>query len=228
MRINTGSRTATLVNFVKGVAGEPTVWDEVFTETAEWYIEDMIAAHLATVDGDPAEVFQYELPGLWVTVLAYDGEICTVVSVEDDDLTRVHTAIRTGRTLRLRYVKADGEVTRRDVHPQRLFLSKAGDTVLRAEDDRREGDTRSFRWDRVTHTTLHREVRPAAPTKGALVAAFQATLPAREFDPGHVVDITDVYSTEPGYAASLEAPEAVQDKIAERYALGHAYAFVSV
>jgi hypothetical protein len=227
MRINTGTRTATHVNFVQGVASEPTVWDEVFTETAEWYIEDIIDAHLA-VDGDPAEVFQYDLPGLWITALMYDDEIIKVITVEEDDLSRVHTAIRTGRSLSIRYVKADGEVTRRRTHPQSLRYSKAQDVILRAEDERREGDTRSFRWDRITHTTLHREVRPAAPSKSALWAEFQRTTGARDFAPEVCTDITDVYVTTPGTAAALEAPEAVQDKIAERYALGHSYAFITV
>lgn len=218
MRINADTRTATHVNFVNGIAGETTTWDQVFAETAEWYIGDMVDAHLET--GEGAGVVEYDIPGLWVTALTVDGEISTVITVSWDDLARVHEAIRTGRVLSIRYVKADGEVTRRRTHPQSLRYTKGRDIVMRAEDERREGDTRSFRWDRVTHTTLHRAVRPAAPTKAALVAAFQATETC--------TIVTDVYSTQPGYAAILEAPEAVQDKVAERYALGHQYAFVTV
>lgn len=286
MRINTGTRTATSVNFVNGQAGGETVWDVVFTETAEWYIEDMIEAHLATGDEyGQAEVFDYQECGLWVTALMIDGHIATVITVTEDDLMRVHTALMTGRELSIRYVKADGEVTRRRVQPQSLRFSKAGDAILRATDNRRDGDTRSFRWDRVTHTTLHRAVRRPAPTKSALWAEFERTLPQPEtaapapvegqvrhtgrdytgrvvegtrafgpsgwsvivkldaeyahLTPGGTVRasedeleawctaVTDVYLTTPGTAAALEAPESVQDQLAERYALGHAYAFVT-
>lgn len=294
MRINTGTRTATTFNFTVtpgyGLGVASTVWDEVFAEVAEWYIEDMVEAHLADED-DHAEVFEYQECGLWVTALMIDGKLVTVISVEEDDLMRVHTALITGRELSIRYVKADGEVTRRRVQPQSLRFTKAGDAILRAADNRRDGDTRSFRWDRITHTTLHRAVRRPAPTKSALWAEFERTLPAgtvgqyatavttpavtgqvrhtrrdytgvvvegsRAFSasgwsvivkldseyahltPGGTVRasedeleawvtaVTDVYLTDPGTAAALEAPEEVQDVLAERYALGHEYAFIT-
>lgn len=294
MRINTGTRTATTFNFTVtpgyGLGVASTVWDEVFAEVAEWYIEDMVEAHLADEDGH-AEVFEYQECGLWVTALMIDGKLVTVISVEEDDLMRVHTALITGRELSIRYVKADGEVTRRRVQPQSLRFTKAGDAILRAADNRRDGDTRSFRWDRITHTTLHRAVRRPAPTKSALWAEFERTLPAgtvgqyatavttpavtgqvrhtrrdytgvvvegsRAFSasgwsvivkldseyahltPGGtvrasedeleawVIAVTDVYLTDPGTAAALEAPEEVQDVLAERYALGHEYAFIT-
>lgn len=294
MRINTGTRTATTFNFTVtpgyGLGVASTVWDEVFAEVAEWYIEDMVEAHLADEDGH-AEVFEYQECGLWVTALMIDGKLVTVISVEEDDLMRVHTALITGRELSIRYVKADGEVTRRRVQPQSLRFTKAGDAILRAADNRRDGDTRSFRWDRITHTTLHRAVRRPAPTKSALWAEFERTLPAgtvgqyatavttpavtgqvrhtrrdytgvvvegsRAFSasgwsvivkldseyahltPGGTVRasedeleawvtaVTDVYLTDPGTAAALEAPEEVQDVLAERYALGHEYAFIT-
>lgn len=294
MRINTGTRTATTFNFTVtpgyGLGVASTVWDEVFSEVAEWYIEDMVEAHLADEDGH-AEVFEYQECGLWVTALMIDGKLVTVISVEEDDLMRVHTALITGRELSIRYVKADGEVTRRRVQPQSLRFTKAGDAILRAADNRRDGDTRSFRWDRITHTTLHRAVRRPAPTKSALWAEFERTLPAgtvgqyatavttpavtgqvrhtrrdytgvvvegsRAFSasgwsvivkldseyahltPGGTVRasedeleawvtaVTDVYLTDPGTAAALEAPEEVQDVLAERYALGHEYAFIT-
>lgn len=294
MRINTGTRTATTFNFTVtpgyGLGVASTVWDEVFAEVAEWYIEDMVEAHLADEDGH-AEVFEYQECGLWITALMIDGKLVTVISVEEDDLMRVHTALITGRELSIRYVKADGEVTRRRVQPQSLRFTKAGDAILRAADNRRDGDTRSFRWDRITHTTLHRAVRRPAPTKSALWAEFERTLPAgtvgqyatavttpavtgqvrhtrrdytgvvvegsRAFSasgwsvivkldseyahltPGGTVRasedeleawvtaVTDVYLTDPGTAAALEAPEEVQDVLAERYALGHEYAFIT-
>lgn len=289
MRINTGTRTATTFNFTVtpgyGLGVASTVWDEVFAEVAEWYIEDMVEAHLADEDGH-AEVFEYQECGLWVTALMIDGKLVTVISVEEDDLMRVHTALRTGRELSVRYVKADGEVTRRRTQPQSVRFTKAGDVIVRAADNRRDGETRSFRWDRVTHTTLHRAVRRPAPTKDALWAEFQRTLPAapapvqsrpvtgpvhhvrhgytgtvvegtRAFGPSGwsvivkldaefahlavggttrasedeleawVIAVTDVYLTDPGTAAALEAPEEIQDRLAERYALGYEYAFIT-
>jgi hypothetical protein len=237
MRENTSRRTITTFNFGDGHYGNESAsheWTPAEVQTA--FVETNVIDAYAdqheqnrydtdyVLDLGLPQVFEYRLPGLRVVALLNDGALATVFTIEDADLSRVHTALRTGRTLSLRYVKADGEVTRRRVQPQSLRISKAGDVILRATDDRRAGDTRSFRWDRVTHTTLHREVRKAAPTKSALWAEFERTLPAVET----VTVVTDVYTTTPGTAAALEAPEEIQDRLAERFALGHAYAFITV
>lgn len=303
MRENTGTLSITTVNFGDGHYGNESAtheWTPAEIQTS--YIEhDVISAYAAqhesnadqadyVADFGTPEVFEYQLPGLRVVALVHDGAVATIFAVADADLARAHTALRTGRRLSVRYVKADGEVTRRRLTVRSLSLSKAGDPILRADDDSRNGDTRSFRWDRVTHTTLHRATRrpaPAAPAKDELWADFQGVTPAGEFQPepvavegqvrhtqrgwtGRVVPgtrglsasgwnvivkldadfahltpggtvrasedeleawavcVTDIYLTTPGTAAALEAPEAVQDRIAERYALGHAYAFVTV
>lgn len=173
MRENTGRRTVATINFVNDQAGDEAVWTPAQADEAEWHIEDMADAHLATVadlePGVKGEVWFYDTPGLYVWAFVTGGVVDMVVYISENDLTRVHTALRTGRELTVRYVKETGEVSRRRVRPQSIFRTKGGHYVLRAEDDRRDGDSRSFRWDRVTHTTLHRRVRRAAPSKAALV-----------------------------------------------------------
>lgn len=240
MRINTQAQRITTVNFGDGHYGNESAsheWTPAEVEQAH-IIDAYAAQHESNADqadyvedfGTP-EVSEYVLPGLRVVALLHDGAVATLFVIEDVDLARVHAALRTGRRLSVRYVKADGEVTRRRLTARSLSISKAGAVLLRADDDRRDGDTRSFRWDRVTHTTLHRVTRrPAshAPAKDALWAEFNRTTPAGEFVPETVSVVTDVYVTTPGTAAALEAPEEVQDQLAERYALGHAHAFITV
>lgn len=294
MRENTGTRTVETTTFVYYRSGLETAshtWTDAEKTGLEAHMESYRETHLSMdLDADgyrlDVQVWEYEVPGLTVYTFVTDGVVELVISVEDDDLARVHTALRTGRELSVRYVKADGEVTRRRTQPQSVRFTKAGDVIVRAADNRRDGETRSFRWDRVTHTTLHRAVRRPAPTKDALWAEFQRTLPAapapvqsrpvtgpvhhvrhgytgtvvegtRAFGPsgwsvivkldaefahlavggttrasedeleGWIVSTTEVYTTAPGTAAALEAPEEIQDRLAERYALGYEYAFIT-
>lgn len=239
MRENTGRQTVTTINFADGRAAV-TEWTRAEADTMQWVIDAYADQHRANLrdveylrEYGVAEVFEYDLPGLYVTALMVDGEVMTAFAVEDDDITRLHTAARTGRTLRIRYVKPDGSVSRRETVVQSVKLTKAGHVVVRAE-DRKADDMRTFRADRITHTTLHRATAPVRPSKAALAAEFRATatparpvvIPAQRTETVQV--ITDIYSTEPGTAAALEAPEEIQGLIAERYALGHAYAFVTV
>jgi len=172
MRENTGRRTVQTINFVNGQSAEGPVWTPEQADEAEWTVRDMAQAHLEMLAdaGETGAVWEYEVPGLLVVALVSSGVVDTVIYISEDDLARVHTALRTGREMTIRYVKTSGEVSRRRVRPQSLVFTKGRDYLLRAEDDRRDGETRSFRWDRVTHTTLHRRVRRAAPSKSALVA----------------------------------------------------------
>lgn len=184
MRENTGRRTVTTTNFVvyhNRTEAASSDWTSEQAETAEWTIRGYADAHLES-DRDangyrvPVEVWEYEVPGLLVFALVESGIVVTVFVISEDDLARVHTALRTGREMTIRYVKESGEVSRRRVRPQSLVFTKGRDYLLRAEDDRRDGDSRSFRWDRVTHTTLHRRIRRAAPSKAALVSQAAASL----------------------------------------------------
>lgn len=243
MRENTGSRIITTVNFADGQAASHQ-WTPAEVETA--FVQDDVIrryadAHRAnrhdldylTECGYP-EVFEYELAGLKVVALYTSGKVDTVFTVEDADVARLHTAARTGRRMTIRYVKVLGEVSRRSIVVASVRLAKTGNVIVRAA-DLKIGEDRSFRADRITHTTLHRSAAPASasPSKATLAADFAArrpavkvTIPAQRTET--VTVETDVYSTEPGTWAALEAPEAVQDQLAERWASGHAYAFVTV
>lgn len=290
MRTNTAQVTATTHTLATSHPSFATMDAEMRAELSQPYVWPTVEAALDTVDRlvnvNGFEHLLYELPGLTVHAFLVEGRVLTVIEIEDADLARVHTALRTHRELSLRYVKADGEVTRRRTQPKSLSFTKAGDVILRADDNRRDGETRTFRWDRVTHTTLHRAVRRPAPSKSALWAEFERTLPAapapvearpvtgqvrhtrhgytgvvvegtRAYGPSGwsviveldsdyahtavsgttraseseleawVVAVSDIYLTTPGTAAALEAPESVQDVLAERYALGHEYAFIT-
>lgn len=243
MRENTGNRIITTVNFADGSAASHQWTPAEVTEAFETY--DVITAYAdahrrnrhdldyLTEYGYP-EVFTYELAGLKVVALVTDGKVDTVFTVEDADTARLHTAARTGRRMTIRYVKPTGEVSRRSIVVASVRLTKAGYVTVRAT-DLKIGEDRTFRADRITHTTLHRSAAPASasPSKAALAADFavrrpavKAVIPAQRTETVRVE--TDVYSTEPGTWAALEAPEAVQDQLAERYALGHEYAFVTV
>lgn len=215
MRENTGRRTVATINFVNDQASDEAVWTPAQADEAEWTIQDMADAHLAMLAdmGETGAVWEYEVPGLLVVALVSGGVVDTIVYISEDDLLRVHTALRTGREMTIRYVKPSGEVSRRRVRPQSLFLTKGRDYVLKAEDDTREGDVRNFRWDRVTATTLHRRVRKAAPTKAALVSQAQPSLvtspaPADWW----------LYPTNPDSQAAVSAPEPVADILADAFA----------
>lgn len=249
MRENTGRRTVSTVNFVNGQASVESVWTAKQAEEAEWLIEDMAAAHMAVAEdfSEAGAVWFYDCPGLYVWALTTNGVVDTVITVSEDDLLRVTTAIRTGREMSIRYVKESGEVSRRRVRPQSLRRTKAGDYVVRAEDDRRDGDTRSFRFDRITHTTLHHRVRRAAPTKTALVAAVQAApapaverVPFRGYDDSQTAawdalaagsaderaPLGTLYDTRPDSPAALEADMRVSGILADAHASGRRYVTV--
>lgn len=64
------------------------------------------------------------------------------------------------RAVTIRYRKADGTVSRRTIELLSVEVSGAGNITLVAM-DRRSGERRTFRLDRVTHYTLHRSARLA-------------------------------------------------------------------
>ncbi len=243
MRENTGRQIITTVNFTDvpgyGLGVCSAEWTPEELQHAD-VIDSYADAHRKNAS-DPeyldeygqAEVFEYELAGLRVVALMVDGKVSTAWSVEDADIARLHTAARTSRVLRVRYAKpAEGgtEVTRRDVEVQRVWTSKAGHVMVTAYDRRRD-DTRNFRADRITHTTLHRATTPVRPAKAALAAAFQAHVtvaaPVPAFPaPRAALEESvswSLYDTHPDTPAALEAPESVQDTLAEAFALGQRY-----
>lgn len=63
-------------------------------------------------------------------------------------LVALYRAIDTGATVRIQYRDRDGAVSERDITPQRLWPSNAGDILVTAW-DHRDGDQVNFRTDRV-------------------------------------------------------------------------------
>lgn len=229
MRKNTGTRTVETTNFTEGRDGTyaaTAVWAPEHVEIADAVISGYADGHRAnaldeeyTQEFGQGEVFEYELPGLRVVVLLTGGTVCTVFTVSDDTASKLHRAVRKQFPVTVSYVTAEGEETVRTIEPRSLKTTKAGDIIVKAL-DRKSGEHRSFRLDRITAYTVHRtRFLVPVPAKASFVP-----VPAPEL----IKVVTDVYSTEPGTAASLEAPETIQDRIAERFALGHQYAFVTV
>jgi predicted DNA-binding transcriptional regulator YafY len=102
----------------------------------------------------------------------------TIIVIEDDAAARLHKAVRKAQPVTVTYVKADGEETVRTIEPTSLSLTKAGDVIVKAA-DRKSGEKRSFRLDRVRTYTTHQtaftvRTEAPAPSKAELVQAFQA------------------------------------------------------
>lgn len=237
MRKNTWRQIITTVNFANDTSAAHEWTQDEVRETG-WVIDAYADQHEAAARrteyvlefGYP-QVFEYHEAGLHVVALLNDGQLASVFVIEDADTARYHTAARTGRTMKIRYTKITGQVSIREIEVASVRLTKQGTTVVRAH-DRKADDTRSFRADRISHATLHRATSPARPTKAALAAAFRVrpvkvTLPA----PRRAVEESaewDLYNTSPDSAQALEAPESVQDKLAEAFAVGHRYVKVYV
>lgn len=76
-------------------------------------------------------------------------------------LVNIITAMDAQRAVTIRYVKADGTVSRRAIEIHLIRVSEAGDIVIECF-DRRSGTRHTFRLDRITAYTLHRLPRLAA------------------------------------------------------------------
>lgn len=72
-------------------------------------------------------------------------------------------AMDAGRAVTIRYVKANGEVSRRKIEIHAIEVTSAGDIVLNVF-DHRSAERHTFRLDRITHYTLHRQFGHAVPT----------------------------------------------------------------
>lgn len=93
-------------------------------------------------------------------------------------------AMAAGRAVTIRYVKENGEVSRRRIEIHSFQVTKAGNITLRAW-DHRDAEMTTFRLDRITHYTLHRTAKLAAyqhPTY-----AEEATEVVNEY--GEVIEI---------------------------------------
>lgn len=70
-------------------------------------------------------------------------------------------AMASGRAVTIRYVKENGEVSRRAIEIHSLRVTLKGDLIVRAW-DRRDREMTTFRVDRITHYTLHRAPKLAS------------------------------------------------------------------
>lgn len=180
MRENTGSRTATTFTLPAAMHESWSAEDQA--ELLKPYVWPTVEQAEATIvrmrDINGFDYVQYEAPGLSVfAVTDRYGHVQTIIVIEDDTAARLHRAVRREQPVTVTYVKADGEETVRTIEPTGLSLTKAGDVIVKAA-DRKSGEKRSFRLDRVRTYTLHRTaftIRTGAPAprKADLVAAFR-------------------------------------------------------
>jgi len=89
-------------------------------------------------------------------------------------LAHLITAMGRKSAVTIRYVKENGEVSRRGIEVHSIEVTKAGNIVVKAW-DRRDAEMTTFRLDRITHYTLHRTTseiaRYAVPVAAADIAA---------------------------------------------------------
>lgn len=229
MRKTTDTRTATTFTLADQHPNFASMDAETQAEISApyvWESEDKARACIRTlVEVNEFEHTEHTAPGLEVHAFYVLGEMLILVVIEDDDAARLHAAVRKQQPVTVTYVKADGDEVVRTIEPRSLKTTQSGDVIVKAL-DRKSGEHRSFRADRIRAYTVHRshfvitEEYVSVITEARRVASAPA--------PVLVVSEWDVYSTVPGTAAALEAPEHVQDQIAEAYALGKLSAFVSV
>lgn len=89
---------------------------------------------------------------------------------DDKMLTHLIEAMDAMRAVKIRYVKENGEVSRRSIEIYGFEVSSRGNVVIKCH-DRRSGEFHTFRLDRITHYTLHRTGR---------LAAYQVPVSARD------------------------------------------------
>lgn len=78
-------------------------------------------------------------------------------------LAHLLDAMSAGRAVTIRYIREDGEVSRRRVEIHSFRVTSAGNVTFYAW-DHRDQEMTTFRVDRVTHYTLHRAPKLAAYT----------------------------------------------------------------
>ena len=92
----------------------------------------------------------------------------------DKMLIHLIQAMDAQRAVKIRYVKANGEVSRRSIEIHYLQVSAAGHVLVECF-DRKSGERHSFRLDRITHYVLHR-TRGLAAYRVPVVASAEPVL----------------------------------------------------
>lgn len=100
----------------------------------------------------------------------------------DDMLTHLIEAMDAARAVRIRYIKENGEVSRRSIEIHGFRVSAAGNVTVECF-DRKSGYPHSFRLDRITDYTLHRTSKLAAYVTPVVVNAE----PFRDGDTDEVI-----------------------------------------
>lgn len=181
MRKTTGSQIATTFTLVeqhpnfrnmdaetRADIARPYVWK------SEGHARDAIRTMISTNGFEHTVHFA---PGLEVHAFYVLGAMISIIVIEDDTAARLHKAVRREHPVTVTYVKADGEETVRTIEPRSLKTTKSGDVIVKAM-DRKSGEKRSFRVDRVQAYTVHRtrftvRTPDPAPSKIELVQEFR-------------------------------------------------------
>lgn len=82
--------------------------------------------------------------------------------------TAMKNAIHRAQPVTITYVRADGKETVRTIEPYEIVETKAGNTIVKAM-DRKTGECRSWRIDRVLFYTVHRTSFTVERTTAATV-----------------------------------------------------------
>lgn len=187
MKKHTASTTATTYTLVEQHPNFRSMDAETRADIAQpyvWKSEGHARDVIRTMtDTNGFEHTVHFAPGLEVHAFYVNGAMLTVIVIEDDTATRLHTAVRRERPVTITYVKADGEEVVRTIEPTGLKLTKSGDVIVKAM-DRASGEKRSFRTDRVQAYTVHRTrftVRTPAPAPSKTVLAQEFQAQAREY-----------------------------------------------
>lgn len=225
---------------------KPYVWE---SETAA-----RLSIRIMQRYGDTYRVVEHEAPGLSVFAVYrrahHNAEATILMSVivfEDDDLSRLHTAVRKQRPVTVTYVKADGEEVVRTIEPRSLRATKNGDVIVKAL-DRKSGEHRSFRTDRITAYTVHRtpfvideayvatimEARHAVPVAGYRgtdapapeLFTWTETVNGKTYTVQGTAPAPELLSTDPDTAAALDE-EALLDTLAAAWAQGESTVLVA-
>lgn len=96
-------------------------------------------------------------------------------------------AIRRAKPVTITYVRADGEETVRTIEPYEIVETKAGNTIVKAM-DRKTGECRSWRIDRVLFYTVHRTRFIVERTMAEIVVTPTAVQPLSTQDEIPTVD----------------------------------------
>lgn len=247
MRKNTGTRTVQTTVFVHDTSGQGR--GRVGAGTSTWTpeqvarLDDHLAGYRAThlelnedELGGPldVQVWEYEVPGLTVVAFVTDGTVELIITVSDDTVSRLHTAVRKARPVTVTYVTAEGEETVRTIEPRSVQATKGGDVIVKAL-DRKSGLHRSFRADRIRAYTTHRTsflvgepVRVLDTETGkarTISAADYAALTVQAPVPAVSTPLPVFYTTDPETAARWD-DETLLSHLAEAWATGHTLAQV--